>query len=162
MIAAALAHVALTKCKWHHPSNCRQKGSRGQLSGRRLQDRLKPNYPFVSSGRSINPTRVNVLRARAREGKHRERDSAAISHVDPHLFETPREPARKPGGSSPKSSRSLTRSPNAAAEAALVLPQSHGDLSSHEIQRIVECRRIKTRAGLDVTRLPSTTSITNV
>lgn len=55
MIAAALAHVALTKCKWRHPSNCRQKGSRSQLSGRRLQDRLKPNYPFVSSGRSINP-----------------------------------------------------------------------------------------------------------
>lgn len=71
MIAAALAHVALTKCKWHHPSNCRQKGSRGQLSDRRLQDRLKPNYPFVSSGRSINPTRVNV-RARERENIARE------------------------------------------------------------------------------------------
>jgi len=66
MITVALAHVALTKCKWHHPSNCRQKGSRGQLSDRRLQDRLKPNYPFVSSSRSINPTRVNV-RARERE-----------------------------------------------------------------------------------------------
>lgn len=71
MIAAALAHVALTKCKWHHPSNCRQKGSRGQLSDWRLQDRLKPNYPFVSSGRSINPTRVNV-RARERENIARE------------------------------------------------------------------------------------------
>lgn len=66
--AATLAHVAMTKCKWRHPSNCRQKGSRGQLSEWRLQDRLKPNYPFVSSGRSINPTRISV-----REGKRRER-----------------------------------------------------------------------------------------
>lgn len=84
MIAAALAHVALTKCKWHHPSNCRQKGSRSQLSDRRLQDRLKPNYPFVSSGRSINPTRVNV-RARERENIAR----VAISHVDLCLFYMP-------------------------------------------------------------------------
>lgn len=79
MIAAALAHVALTKCKWHHPSNCRQKGSRGQLSDWRLQDRLKPNYPFVSSSRSINPTRVNV---QARERENIARESVAISHVD--------------------------------------------------------------------------------
>lgn len=85
--AAALAHVALTKCKWRHPSNCRQKGSRGQLSEWRLQDRLKPNYPFVSSGRSINPTRVNVREGRRhRERKReRERESIAISHVDPCL-----------------------------------------------------------------------------
>jgi len=80
MIAAALAHVALTKCKWRHPSNCRQKGSRGQLSDRRLQDRLKPNYPFVSSGRSINPTRLNV-RADERENVARESRSRFLTSI---------------------------------------------------------------------------------
>lgn len=83
MIAAALAHVALTKCKWRHPSNCRQKGNRGQLSDRRLQDRLKPNYPFVSSGRSINPTRVNV-RACERENVARESQSRFLTSICVH------------------------------------------------------------------------------
>lgn len=77
MIAAALAHVALTKCKWRHPSNCRQKGSRGPTVVPAITGSIKAKLPL----RFVRPIYQPHARKRARGKTSRETVGAAISHV---------------------------------------------------------------------------------
>lgn len=85
--AAALAHVALTKCKWRHPSNCRQKGSRGPTVGPAITGSIKAKLPLRFVGPIYQPHARK--RASVREGKcvaRRFESRSPISHVDPRLF----------------------------------------------------------------------------